>query len=153
MKKSAITANQPDPAGQQPQVTGQAADRRYHKGDNLSLTSSTPVYSNHAASLPSTLRGRWLAFRQPTCPPHKRHFAFCVMSYHSSWSWPKDQLRGFKTALAGLDVEYEVVELDTKRNSDDASIPQQRRNRLSALSRSGNPIFCMPTTTMRKVRE
>ena len=45
-----------------------------------------------------------------------------VMSYHSSWSWPRDQLRGFKTALAGLDVEYEVVELDTKRNSDDASI-------------------------------
>jgi ABC-type uncharacterized transport system substrate-binding protein len=40
-----------------------------------------------------------------------------IMSYHSPWEWTDDQLRGFKEAFKGLDVEYKVFQMDTKRNS------------------------------------
>ena len=40
-----------------------------------------------------------------------------IMSYDSSWVWNQDQLNGFKDALKDADVEYKVVEMDTKRNS------------------------------------
>ena len=43
-----------------------------------------------------------------------------VMSYHSTWEWTDDQFNGFKDALKGLDVEYRVFQMDTKRRSDDA---------------------------------
>jgi ABC-type uncharacterized transport system substrate-binding protein len=38
-----------------------------------------------------------------------------IMSYHSSWVWNQDQLNGFKKGLEGLDVQYKVIEMDTKR--------------------------------------
>jgi ABC-type uncharacterized transport system substrate-binding protein len=41
----------------------------------------------------------------------------CIMSYHSPWEWTDDQLRGFKEAFKGLNVEYQVFQMDTKRNS------------------------------------
>mgnify|MGYP005837550445 CR=1 FL=1 len=47
----------------------------------------------------------------------KRFKILHVMSYHASWEWTQDQFRGFKDALKGLDVEYKVYELDTKRRS------------------------------------
>lgn len=40
-----------------------------------------------------------------------------VMSYHSPWKWTDDQFQGFKEALHGLDVQYEVFQMDTKRYS------------------------------------
>ena len=40
-----------------------------------------------------------------------------VMSYHTPWKWTEDQLQGFKDALTGLQVEYRVFEMDTKRHS------------------------------------
>jgi ABC-type uncharacterized transport system substrate-binding protein len=40
-----------------------------------------------------------------------------VMSYHSPWEWTDQQFRGFKEALGDLDVEYKVVQMDTKRQS------------------------------------
>jgi len=40
-----------------------------------------------------------------------------IMSYHSPWRWTDGQLDGFKEALAGLNVEYKVFQMDTKRNS------------------------------------
>ncbi len=40
-----------------------------------------------------------------------------VMSYHGSWQWNIDQYRGFRDALKDLPVEYEVMEMDTKRRS------------------------------------
>ena len=40
-----------------------------------------------------------------------------IMSYHSPWLWTDDQFDGFKTALKGLDIEYKVFQMDTKRNS------------------------------------
>jgi len=45
-----------------------------------------------------------------------------VMSYHQSWEWNTDQFQGFKDGLGDLDVEYKVVELDTKRESAPESI-------------------------------
>jgi ABC-type uncharacterized transport system substrate-binding protein len=40
-----------------------------------------------------------------------------VMSYHSPWEWTDEQLRGFKEALTGVDVEYRVFRMDTRRQS------------------------------------
>jgi hypothetical protein len=40
-----------------------------------------------------------------------------VMSYHASWKWNDNQFNGFKDATKGLDVEYKVFEMDTKRQS------------------------------------
>jgi len=40
-----------------------------------------------------------------------------VMSYHSPWEWTDSQFEGFKDALRDLEVEYKVVQMDTKRQS------------------------------------
>jgi len=44
-----------------------------------------------------------------------------IMSYHSPWEWTDGQLNGFKSALKGLDVEYKVIQMDTKNNSSEES--------------------------------
>jgi len=49
--------------------------------------------------------------------PARRFKVLHVMSYHSPWKWTDDQFRGFKDALRGLDVQYEVFQMDTKRQS------------------------------------
>ena len=43
-----------------------------------------------------------------------------VMSYHSPWQWTDVQLAGFQAALETLNVEYKVIQMDTKRRSDEA---------------------------------
>ncbi len=48
-----------------------------------------------------------------------------VMSYHATWKWNREQFDGFKTALDGIEVEYKVVELDTKRNSNPVDIKKR----------------------------
>jgi ABC-type uncharacterized transport system substrate-binding protein len=40
-----------------------------------------------------------------------------IMSYHSPWEWTDGQLNGFKSALKEADVEYKVIQMDTKHNS------------------------------------
>ena len=40
-----------------------------------------------------------------------------IMSYHTPWDWTEDQFNAFKEALKGLDIEYKVFEMDTKRKS------------------------------------
>ena len=40
-----------------------------------------------------------------------------IMSYHSPWEWTDEQLRGFKEVLAGVDAEFRVFQMDTKRKS------------------------------------
>jgi ABC-type uncharacterized transport system substrate-binding protein len=40
-----------------------------------------------------------------------------IMSYHSPWRWTDGQLDGFKEALQGVEVEYQVFQMDTKRHS------------------------------------
>jgi ABC-type uncharacterized transport system substrate-binding protein len=48
-----------------------------------------------------------------------------VMSYHHIWEWNSQQFQGFKDGLGNLDVEYKIVELDTKRNSDPVAIQEK----------------------------
>jgi ABC-type uncharacterized transport system substrate-binding protein len=40
-----------------------------------------------------------------------------IMSYHSPWKWTDDQFNGFKAPLRGLEIEYKVFQMDTKRRS------------------------------------
>ena len=49
--------------------------------------------------------------------PQKRFKILHVMSYHSPWQWTDDQFNGFKDALKGLNIEYEIFQMDTKRRS------------------------------------
>ena len=46
-------------------------------------------------------------------PPRILH----IMSYHRSWEWNADQLRGFKQGLNLPGADFKVFEMDTKRNS------------------------------------
>lgn len=57
----------------------------------------------------TTIRGEIL--------PKKQFKILHIMSYHSPWKWTDDQFQGFKEALSDLNVEYEVVQMDTKRQS------------------------------------
>jgi len=54
-----------------------------------------------------------------------------VMSYHSPWRWTDGQFDGFKEALTGLDVEYKVFQMDTKRNSS-----EEAKNKAGAAARA-----------------
>lgn len=45
-----------------------------------------------------------------------------IMSYHATWQWNMEQLAGFKAAFDGVDVQYRIVELDTKRNDNPEAI-------------------------------
>lgn len=54
-----------------------------------------------------------------------------VMSYHADWEWNQDQLRGFKDALDGIDVEYRIIEMDTKRQSS-----EHAKRKVSAKART-----------------
>lgn len=49
--------------------------------------------------------------------PRAKYKILHIMSYHSPWRWTDGQLNGFKDALRGLDVEYKVFQMDTKRNN------------------------------------
>jgi hypothetical protein len=40
-----------------------------------------------------------------------------IMSYHSPWRWTDGQFESFKEELRGLPIEYQVFQMDTKRNS------------------------------------
>lgn len=50
----------------------------------------------------------------------KRFRVLHIMSYHTPWEWTEDQFDGFREPLQGLDIEYKVFEMDTKRRSSDA---------------------------------
>jgi ABC-type uncharacterized transport system substrate-binding protein len=50
----------------------------------------------------------------------KRWKILHIMSYHSPWKWTDGQLNGFQAALQGLDIDYKVFQMDTKRRSDPA---------------------------------
>ncbi len=81
----------------------------------LFLRGQTPVVSRaepakevEKAILPETVR------------PAKHFKILHIMSYHLPWKWTEEQLAGFKEALGDLDVEYKVIQMDTKRHSDEA---------------------------------
>lgn len=43
-----------------------------------------------------------------------------IMSYHSPWKWTDDQFHGFQAALKDVPIEYKIIQMDTKRRSDEA---------------------------------
>lgn len=48
-----------------------------------------------------------------------------VMSYHQNWVWNIQQFQGFKDGIGDLNIEYRVIELDTKRYSDREAIEEK----------------------------
>jgi len=57
------------------------------------------------------------AFGHSPDVPRKKFKILHVMSYHLPWVWNQDQLNGFKDALRGMNVEYKVFQMDTKRHN------------------------------------
>ncbi|MGB8225500.1 MAG: hypothetical protein WCE45_01340, partial [Sedimentisphaerales bacterium] len=55
---------------------------------------------------------------------NKQYKILHVMSYHSPWEWTDSQLSGFKAAMNDMNIQYKVMQMDTKRNSDKAWIQQ-----------------------------
>ena len=49
-------------------------------------------------------------------PPDRAWKILHLMSYHSPWKWPDDQFKGFKSAMAGLNIQYKIGQMDTKRS-------------------------------------
>jgi ABC-type uncharacterized transport system substrate-binding protein len=47
----------------------------------------------------------------------KKYKVLHIMSYHAPWEWTDDQLNGFKEALKGMNIEYKVYQMDTKRKN------------------------------------
>ena len=56
-----------------------------------------------------------------------------VMSYHTPWEWTETQFNGFKEALRGLDVTYQVVEMDANRNNNKEWIRQISQKALDLI--------------------
>lgn len=50
-----------------------------------------------------------------------------IMSYHSPWRWTDWQLEGFKAGLGNVDAEFQVFQMDSKRNSDPAELEKKAR--------------------------
>jgi len=81
--------------------------------------------------MPGSRRGAGLAavlfaavLATPTAALAESYKVLHFMSYHAAWDWNRDQYAAFQAELADLDVEYRVVEMDTKRRSDPAWIEQ-----------------------------
>ena len=68
----------------------------------------------------TVLAGVFLAFLYGVSPVRasgEPYRILHIMSYHSPWEWTDDQFKGFQEALKGLNVEYKVLQMDTKRRS------------------------------------
>ena len=66
----------------------------------------------------------------------KQYKILHVMSYHSPWQWTDSQFLGFQAALKGVDVQYHVVQMDTKQKSDMAWIQQISREICNTIDAS-----------------
>ncbi len=52
--------------------------------------------------------------------PTKKFKVLHIMSYSADWPWNQDQFDRFKYALNGVDIEYKIFEMDSKRYSSKA---------------------------------
>lgn len=83
----------------------------------ITLVSAVPSFSSNErdkGSLPSSIGN---VFARIVKSPARKRKILHIMSYHSPWKWTDDQFKGFKDALNGLDIEYKVFQMDTKRKS------------------------------------
>jgi ABC-type uncharacterized transport system substrate-binding protein len=51
--------------------------------------------------------------------PAKKLKILHIMSFNSPWEWTDTQFAGFKEQLKDLDIEYQVFQMDTKKNNTD----------------------------------
>ena len=70
--------------------------------------------------------------------PTKTFKVLHVMSYHTPWEWTESQLEGFKKGLEGLNVEYKVLEMNTKNDSSEEN-KQKKAAEAKALVGSWQP--------------
>lgn len=71
----------------------------------------------------SAMRPEDAAARSSWFRPFKSATSFKVlhvMSYHSPWKWTDDQILGFQAATKDLDLDWRVMQMDTKRRSEEA---------------------------------
>ncbi|MGB0387327.1 MAG: ABC transporter substrate-binding protein [Ardenticatenaceae bacterium] len=52
---------------------------------------------------------------ESTPSPANKFKILHVTSYHADWQWSQDQYQGFQDAFEGLDIEFNLFEMDTKR--------------------------------------
>lgn len=50
-----------------------------------------------------------------------------IMSHHSPWRWTDGQLQGFKDGLGDVAAEFQVFQMDAKRNSDPEDLEEKGR--------------------------
>ena len=50
-----------------------------------------------------------------------------IMSYHAPWMWTDDQFNGFKDALKGVNIQYKVFQMDSKRQTSEKAIETASR--------------------------
>jgi ABC-type uncharacterized transport system substrate-binding protein len=96
---------------------GQASNRRYTAVKTISLLAGLALLIACGTTGPTQPARQGTATGQATETPQRTFKVLHVMSYHSDWKWNEDQFGGFKDALSDLDVEYRVIEMDTKRHS------------------------------------
>lgn len=63
----------------------------------------SPMVRDSQAESPRTTKPKWKILH--------------IMSYHSPWEWTDNQFNGFKDALKNLDIEYQVLQMDVKRQN------------------------------------
>ena len=67
-----------------------------------------------------------------------------IMSYHTPWEWTESLTDGFKAGLDGLNLDYQVVEMDTKRNSSE-DWKQKKTREAKAMIASFQPDLIYTT--------
>jgi ABC-type uncharacterized transport system substrate-binding protein len=83
---------------------------------------------------------------------YKQYKILHVMSYHSPWEWTDTQFEGFKTALNDLNIQYDVIQMDTKRRSDEVWKQQIVADTLETIeTRKPNLIYTSDDDAQRYV--
>lgn len=87
----------------------------------------------------------WSAAAEDNGVVHKAPYKILyIMSYHSPWRWTDGQLEGFKEGMADASVEYQVFQMDTKRNST-ADAKDKKGQEARALIKSWQPDLVYTT--------
>jgi ABC-type uncharacterized transport system substrate-binding protein len=82
----------------------------------------------------------------------KKYKVLHVMSYHSPWEWADSQFEGFKAALNDLNVQYDVIQMDTKQKSDETWKQQIAAEAIQAIkTRKPDLIFTSDDDAQRYV--
>lgn len=56
-----------------------------------------------------------------------------VVSYNAEWQWNVNQFNGFMDALEGIDIDYKIYEMDSKRRSSPEAIEQSAQEAIRLI--------------------